>query len=138
MRNVMTFDGDFSNEPGGSASEEAPPGKDIAELFKAALVQIGLTASAVEDHDSYGWAFTVKDDKNSIWIMLQLSDNWLLITQAHMPFLNRIFGGSSSDTIHRRVCEALHSTASGEKRIRNIRWYSLEEFQSKGPGAGSP
>ena len=74
-----------------AVGREPPPGRDLAERLLAGVQAVGFRiVEPIGQHDSYGWCFTVHTDPRPVWCMLQLSDEWLLITQSRLPLF---YGG---------------------------------------------
>jgi len=128
VRGFVSFDSDFSKGSSSLWGKDVPPGRDLTEHLVLALKAKGLSCSDVDQHDSYGWYFEVTRDEAVIWCMLQLSDNWLLITRRSVPLLQRLFGKTSEEP-HQRVCEAINSVMSVDSKFRNVLWFTAEEFQ---------
>jgi hypothetical protein len=137
VRSFVSFDADFSTEPTQRNGEEYPPGRDLTEYLAKELNERGFPNSGVKEHDAYGWYFEVTFGESIIWCMLQLSDNWLIITKPLIPFFKRIFG-KSADSEHQQVCEAIQSVIQNNSKFRNIRWFTRDEFQSHTAGAKHP
>lgn len=90
LRGFVSFDAPFSTEPTVD-DEERPPGRDLTEYIENAMSSRGMVSRGVHQHDAYGWYFEVPIGAVVIWCMVQLSDNWLLISKPSVPLLKRIF-----------------------------------------------
>jgi hypothetical protein len=84
-----------------------PPGREIAEHLQQAMQRAGLPIhEPVEQHESYGWFFTVRVDGVAIWCMLQRSDDWMLICEPQLPMFRKP-KPEDVDAAHRKVIGAL-------------------------------
>ena len=80
VRGFVTFDTD--SMPDQEIVEGSAPGKKLAELIRVELLKTGLNVDeSVEDHEGYGWFFYYHTNEYPVFCMLQISDNWLLITE---------------------------------------------------------
>ena len=126
LKSYVTFDSDISRESGGGV----PPGREIAELVSRQLAARGFQNSDVREHDSYGWYWEATKRGVKTWIMVQRSDQWLLITRPLMGFLGTLLRASPHDE-HREVSDALAEILESDGRFQNVRWYSREEFENQ-------
>ncbi len=119
--------------------EVVPPGQGILERVRRGLVQRGFASSQVEQHDSYGWYIYTNVDGIKIWSMLQDSGPWLIITEAHYPFMHRLLGRTSPKPLA-SVCTAIHEVLGEVPECSSIQWFTRSEFQHKkgANGASSP
>jgi len=136
VRSFATFDAP-STAGHSRQDDKSQAGGDLMDYLMQQLHARGLDASPVRPHDSYGWYTEIPVEGGVTWVMLQPSDNWLLITRPIVPLLKRLFVGMR-ESEHRRVCEALHDTLRGDSRFKNVRWYTPDEFQGRGQGSPEP
>lgn len=129
VKGVATFEADVGNAAGDDRDD--PSGRDLMEFLRKGLILRGFAPSRVEPHDSYGWYFEVPVEGGVIWCMLQRSDNWLLITRPIVPGIRRLFG-NVPESEHQRVCETIDSILRPDPRVKDIRWYTLPEFEGQG------
>ena len=108
---------------------EPPPGRDLAAALIHGAEAAGYrVVEPLGQHDSYGWSFTVDvGDSQPVWCMLQLSDEWLLITHVRVPLLRRLFGGSRGTAAHGRLDSALVAAASALAGASNVQWFRTED-----------
>ena len=137
VRGFVSFDAPFNTEPI-SDDKEHPPGLDLVEYIVKALNASNLKTTEINQHDSYGWYFYVKLGENTIWCMLQLSDNWLLISESEVPFLKRLFRKEVADLEHQCVCESIDCVLQDGQQFKNILWFTQDEFQSQAEGSAHP
>ena len=112
-----------------TVARQPPPGRDLAEQVLRRVSDLGYqVVEQVGQHDSYGWCFTVRTaDPRPIWCMLQLSDEWLLITHMHVPILQRLFGSSAMSAEHAKFDAALVSVLPSVEDVSNVRWFQTED-----------
>jgi hypothetical protein len=137
IRNFVTFDSDSSQEEIILDDEVIPPGKDIINSIHKELIKRGLSCSNVETHDSYGWYFEVKIADAIIWCMLQMSDNWLLISQQQLPFFKKIMG-NNFDAEHHQICVEINNVLQSKSTYRNILWFTEKDFKNQTNGISEP
>lgn len=81
-----------------------PPGGEIALIFEDRLRRSGVEiAEGVDVHGGYGWSFVAVMEGARIWCLLQLSDEWLLITRPLRSAMDRLRGRSHTEQ-HARLC----------------------------------
>lgn len=107
---------------------EPPPGRDLADLILPRVEAAGFgIVEPLAQHDSYGWAFTVETGTpRPVWCMLQLSDEWLLITHSPVSLLQRLRGRAGISAEHARLDAALVTALSSIPHVSNVRWYRSE------------
>jgi len=126
LKSHATFETDISRDSGGAA----PPGREITEFLSRQLVARGFQSSDVREHDSYGWYLEATNRGARTWIMVQRSDQWLLIARPLMGFLDALLR-RPPDEGHRQVRDTLAEILENDGRFRNVRWYSREEFENQ-------
>jgi hypothetical protein len=115
-----------------AVGRKPPPGRDLAERLLAGVQAAGFQiVEPVSQHDSYGWCFTVTDPR-TVWCMLQLSDEWLLITQSRLPLLRRWFGGAGLSPEHEKFDAAVLTVLSAVPHVSNVRWFRTQEDLRQG------
>ncbi len=116
-----------------AVGREPPPGRDLAERLLAGVQAVGFRlVEPIGQHDSYGWCFTVHTDPGPVWCMLQLSDEWLLITQSRLPLLLRWLGGAGVSLEHQRLDAAILAVLSAVPHVSNVRWFRTQEDLRQG------
>jgi hypothetical protein len=140
VRGYLTFDWTGGRDHPDPKDPDAPPGGVIARALADGLARAGLKPIDQVDHDSsYGWDFNVRADDVRIWLMLQKSDRWLLISEPRPTLWRRLVGPRlDTDTPHRRVCEVLDQVVAAIPEISAPRWYSEKEFEERGSGSEHP
>ena len=97
-----------------------------------ALQDSGLQlAHPVTEWESYGWEFTIASLGRNVWCMLQASDHWLLITDVHRTWIEKIRGKQFPDA-HRAVLDVLRKVLTSGTRWRDVAWHTREEFERGG------
>jgi len=125
-RIFATFDWAVPEEEIASTDVEAvPPGKEIMEGIRSALINRGFNVSALYQHDSYGWIGDV-----SVWSMIQLSDSWLIISDAPVSWLQKLRGRSNAPALS-EMSKAIHGCLLEQPLARSIQWFSHKEFLDK-------
>ena len=122
-----------------AVGREPPPGRDVAEDLQQSLTAAGFRiVEPLAQHDSYGWSFTVATgNSRPVACILQLSDEWLLITHPQTPMLKRLFGGRDSSREHTDVDAALLKALSAIPKVSDVRWFASEADLRAGR-AGQP
>jgi hypothetical protein len=59
--------------------------------------------------------------------MLQLSDEWLLITHSPIPLLQRLLRAAAARPEHADVDGALLAALSSLPEVSNVRWFRSEQ-----------
>jgi hypothetical protein len=122
-----------------TVGREPPPGRDLADLVLRGVEAAGFRIpEPLAQHDSYGWSFTVETGgPQPVWCLLQLSDEWLLITHARRSLLQRLRGDVGMSADHAKLDAALVTTLSSIPHVSNVRWFRSEEDLREGH-AGQP
>ncbi len=123
----ITFDAPAA--AGEQPDGEPPPGHDLAQQVAQAVADAGFPiVEPVERHESYGWAFSSRDgDGRPVWCMLQLSDEWLVITHTPTPTFRRLLGGGSGQSEeHDRFDAAIVAALGRMPAVSGIRWHRSE------------
>jgi hypothetical protein len=112
-----------------AVGHDLPPGQDLAEELLRRVEALGYSiVERVTQHEGYGWSFTVKtDDSQPIWCMLQLSDEWLLITHRHLPLLRKLFGAPALSAGHAKFDSALVGLLASLPFVSNVRWFRTHD-----------
>ena len=133
----MTFDAPVAPDDR-IVGQEPPPGRELAQLLSRGIAATGFAiVDPVSPHDSYGWSFEVDAGEGQhVWCMLQLSDNWLVITQPVVPLMRKLFGRGADTEAYRRVAVAFMAVARSASEISNIRWFNTEEDFRQGREGG--
>jgi hypothetical protein len=69
--------------------------------------------------------------------MLQLSDAWLLITNARVPLLQRLRRSASTSAEHSQLDAALVAALSSSPHVSNVQWFGSNADFRQGR-AGQP
>lgn len=113
---------------------DEPPGRIVAEQVARALRASGVSITRpVTVHDSYGWAFEVELTGVRIWLMVQRSDQWLLITQTRRSLVDRLLR-RTYETAHRAVADTLDQALHGPLGATDVKWYTRAQFESQASG----
>jgi hypothetical protein len=132
----ISFDAPASHDDR-TVGRERPPGRHLAEALARAVEAARYDiVEPLDQHDSYGWAFTVRtSDGKPVWCMLQLSDEWLLITHAPVSWLQKLRGATDFSSEHARLDTMLMGVLSSMPQVSNVRWFRAEEdFRADRPG----
>jgi hypothetical protein len=118
---------------------EPPPGRDIAEQLARGIAAAGFEiVEPLGQHESYGWAFSARDaDGRPVWCMLQLSDEWLVVTHTPSPMFRRLLGGPGQSAAHDRFDAAAVRALAVVPAVTNVRWFRSEDDLKSG-NAGHP
>ena len=133
----MTFDAPVAPDDR-IVGQEPPPGRELAQLLSRGIAAAGFAiVDPVSQHDSYGWSFEVDAGEGQhVRCMLQLSDNWLVITQPEVPLIRRLFGRGVSPGADRQFALALMAVARSASEISNVRWFKTEDDFRRGRDGG--
>jgi hypothetical protein len=136
VRSFVTFDVVIEEAEPDTAGERMIA-RNLTEYVALHLRTRGFATTPVAEHDSYGWYAEVTVEGGVIWIMLQRSDHWLMITRPIVPLLRRPFR-TMRESEHQRVSEAIHGGLLMDNRFQNVRWYTRDEFDAHGAGSTQP
>jgi hypothetical protein len=109
------------------AGRQPPPGRELASSIVRGLERAGFSiVEPLAQHESYGWSFAIGASAAHVSCILQLSDEWLLITHVPVSFLDRLRrrGGDSAE--HGRLDAALLTALSSLPDVLNVRWFGSE------------
>lgn len=112
-----------------------PPGKEVMNAIHSGLAKRGFVVTEVEQHSSYGWCFYIIVDDVWVWTMLQLSDTWLLISDAPVGWIQRLLGRRNSAALA-SACSGLHAALASSHSAKALRWFTRDEF-AKNPAGGA-
>jgi len=121
--------------------EETNPGangKRLAEFLGAAVGKAGFGASEPIPED-WGWCLKIKNEGFALWIgcgvYAEYPDGFLCFIEPHEPsirrFLKRIDTRGPVESLQRAIDKALRE----EPGIRDVRWWTHDEFNR--PGAAN-
>ena len=105
-------------------------GKAMLCALQRDLSQAGFTiGEGVEAWDDYGWSLVVDHDGNSIWCMVQASDEWLFQSWPDIGLLDRLKGRDASAS-HAVVMDAILAALSRQRALDGARWMSEAELRA--------
>ena len=138
VQDFVTFETDVEPlDADGPHDESPPPGRSVAARLVSHLRDAGAHVSHdVTPWETYGWEFGVRANDVGVSCILQASDSWLLITHPVRSFWDRLRGRSFA-TEHSAVCLAVNETLRADPAVRNVRWYTRQEFE-RGSGRAAP
>jgi hypothetical protein len=133
LRAYLTFEADFPNDAefAESGDIKRPGGLMIAQVLCKVFQRRTMIVSEPEQHSFYGWSFVVGDGGSTIWFLLQFPGPWLLLSQNRTSLRERIFSPRSSSK-HRTVLEILNESLAKDKRFREMKWYTKQQYESGG------
>jgi hypothetical protein len=131
-RIYVTFDSDFPDDSEESPTGDVikPRGHNVAVLLREILGMQGIKVSDVEQLEDYGWEFTVEHKSAKILLIIaeyQGPPSLELGIWDITPLFRRFFGAKSAPK-HRFIMECLNESLRQDKRFRNIRWFTEDEF----------
>ncbi|HMO79991.1 MAG TPA: hypothetical protein PKD24_04300 [Pyrinomonadaceae bacterium] len=110
-------------------------GKRLAEFISAGLRSRGIAAREPGAED-WGWMVEIENEAFPLWIGCanyeEYPDGFLCFVEPSKPFVRRFFRKIPTEAQVQAVTQALDSLLSSEPSIRDIRWWTEEEFNSPG------
>ncbi|MBI5368063.1 MAG: hypothetical protein HZA54_13570 [Planctomycetes bacterium] len=121
-------------------------GERLAKYLVAGPRREGIRASdpAAED---WGWRFSIPNEQFSLWVGCtnyeEYPDGYLCFIQPETPWVRRWFRRVSTVEAVESVQAALQRILSREPGVRDLRWWTADEFNRGGRpsnrlGNGSP
>jgi hypothetical protein len=115
--------------------EEVNPGrwgKRVAELLAAGLAREGFEVEEVFNED-WGWVVPLKNDAFPLWIGCgnydeYPDDGFLCFIEPHTSVVRRWFRKIETTEKVTALQAAMHRVLAAEPSIRDIRWWTHEEF----------
>lgn len=134
MKTHVEFRSDkFPAYPG--EDEEVNPGiwgKRLAEFISVGLKSRGITAKEPGAED-WGWMVEIENESFPLWIGCanyeEYPDGFLCFVEPSKPFVRRFFKKIPTEARVQAVAQALDSLLASEPSIRNIRWWTEQEFK---------
>jgi hypothetical protein len=106
-------------------------GKRLAEFISAGLKSRGIAASE-PSADDWGWMVGIENESFPLWIGCanyeEYPDGFLCFVEPSKPFVRRWFKKIPTEAQVLTVTSALDALLASEPAIRNIRWWSEQEF----------
>ena len=139
VTHTVTFEAAVSSsEDGGFDGVTPPPGRTIAEMLAATVERSGVKITKpISQFEAYGWSFTAQEEDTEIECMLQRSDEWLLLFISRTPLLRRLFRRATQTSVG-PIAKAIDTFLHQHPQVRNVRWYTGDEFETKRPGHAHP
>lgn len=107
-------------------------GKRLAEFLSGGLKAKGIDVLDLVAED-WGWRIPVANDDFSLWIGCgnydEYTDGFLCFIEPGSPFIRRFLKKISTVGKVRILAETIDSVISEEPSIRDIRWWTKEEFE---------
>jgi len=133
LKTFVTFEADFPDDASFIADgdpADVPGGRAIAEALRGLLAARGFTVSAPAQHEHFGWALTAEEGGCRTWLLLQVGEPWLLITEDQSGMVARLLGRGGP--FQRRVLEALGEALRADGRFREVTWFTRAEYEAAG------
>lgn len=133
MKNFATFDAAFPDRPETDPEGEVvrAGGYELAVAIAQLLATILPVVDRPKEHSWYGWQIAASDHDRQYWLMLQRSDQWLLIAEDRTGLLRRM----RSSTRLPAILEKLARRFAEDRRFSNVSWLTKEDFE-KGASSG--
>jgi hypothetical protein len=129
LRSYVTFVDNQVPLPEEFAGKNPAPGRNVAEALAANLQQAGLQVThPVTEWEAYGYEFTLAAEGRAVWCMLQASDGWLLITDVHRSWLEKLRDQQFPEA-HQSALQTLERVLAASSRWHNPKWYTREEWE---------
>jgi hypothetical protein len=128
IKSYAVFEANFpddSREHSGDIVE--PAGRNIIEAICRNLSTVGVEVTALEQQSFYGWTAKFTFEKSLIRLLLQHPGPWLLIVEARGWWLA---GATSKVNVILDAIALVAKAVSTEKRIKEVRWMSENEFRA--------
>jgi hypothetical protein len=134
VRDHLVCEADFPSEGGwtGDRPDEAnPPSKEFADFLHAALQDHTSGMSEVWNEEGYGWSFNCERERVTVNILLQRLDHWLIIFSI-VSLVPRFLRSLRYEAALKAICEQVEKTIRSDNRFRDIRWFTLAEYDAFG------
>jgi len=137
MKTHVEFRSDKFPPYDGEQEDEINPrrwGRRLAEFLANGLRREGFEVSE-PDLEDWGVAISVTNDRFPLWIGCgnheEYADGFLCFIEPHTPVVRRWF--REIDTVERVAAlqAAMHRVLSADPSIRDIRWWTHDEFDSQ-------
>jgi hypothetical protein len=115
-------------------------GKRLAEFLSAGLKGFGI-ASREPLVEAWGWMVPIENDAFPLWIgcanYAEYPDGFLCFVEPSKPFIRRFFFRKiPTEAQVLAVTQALDSLLASEPSVRDIRWWTEQEFNHPRGAAG--
>lgn len=129
-QNFMTFEAHFPDDAQWSAGGDllVPGGKAVAEAIAAGLRARNLPVGEVEQHEWYGWGFSVERYS----CVLQGSEHWLAIVEDNASVMKKTLRGAETSREFEVFLNTVHDVLTGDRRISDIHRYTRAEYERGG------
>ncbi|WP_157215446.1 hypothetical protein [Flavisphingomonas formosensis] len=129
LRSFATFEASFPDDLSESEDEDevTPGGRNICVALRGMLQSLGLSVSAVDQYQFYGWEMVASDGKYKYWLMLQGAEPWLLMAEPRGGFLMR---KAPAQEALRQLLIKLNAEIGRDARFGDVLWYTPEEYQT--------
>ncbi|NOT61018.1 MAG: hypothetical protein HOP19_12435 [Acidobacteria bacterium] len=133
MKTHVEFRSDAFPAYPGEEDETNPDcyGKRLAEYVSVALRQHGYETT-VPIAEDWGWVVSIKNESFPLWvgcgIYAEDEDGFLCFIEPHKPFIRRWFKKIDTRARVRALQVALDKILSAHSQVRQIRWWTHEEF----------
>jgi hypothetical protein len=119
---------------------DGPPGKELADHIYSILVNAGINTETPEEREGWAWEFDSKRSDMTVHSIVGFVGDiestpprqWLITNDCSVPFMKRIFGGSTilrkRDEALRDICMAIHEAIAADERFSHIVWYNPKTF----------
>ncbi|MBT8399119.1 MAG: hypothetical protein KJO98_01475 [Rhodothermia bacterium] len=114
--------------------------RDLSHSLVNALGSDGFECSIPEDID-YAFAFRCRVAGRDFYFLVgYVGDGvreWLVSVTSDLGWFRRLFGEDDQQEL-RRLTTAIHKLLSSSDELRDVRWYTLEEWNEDPAGSWSP
>ncbi len=108
-------------------------GKRLAEFIQSALGSAGLEAERPAPED-WGWMISIRNDEFSLWVgcgnYAEYPDGFLCFIEPHQPYVRRWLKRVPTAPKIEIVREAIDKALRSHQGVRDIRWWTYEEFNA--------
>ena len=115
-----------------------PPGRELALFVSDVLTEARLPHQGPLDREGWAWTLQAQQDFTHVEIIVGFTDDdprqWLITMEGHVSLARGLAIGGNADEARdaalRPFCLALDRALKYDPRFNEIRWYSVEEFDT--------
>ena len=130
IQNYLSCDADFDKDGGwiGDLPDESrPPGRDLIEVLRSALIPDTSKASEIWNEEGYGWSFNCERNGITINVLVQFSERWLIICSV-VTLKPRFLRSARYDAALLSVRDIVDCAVIADIRFRNPHWFTAAEY----------
>jgi hypothetical protein len=129
LRSFVSFEADFP-------VNGRPAGREMADFVSSVLAGAGLEHDTPQEREGWAWTILSQQEFTQVEMIVGLADDgprqWLITMDGHFSLARGLAIGEKADEERemplRPICLALDQAFQRDRRFREIRWYTQEEY----------